>query len=119
MFRKLVQILAACTIGLFCYEMVTRAIPSSTHVALTHILDSVCSICGLCCEDPNAPLWQQEFAMYLEDSVCFAIPVVISLLVYHRFAFCTKSFGYPCCRKCGYSLRGLQTPRCPECGTRI
>jgi uncharacterized RDD family membrane protein YckC len=23
----------------------------------------------------------------------------------------------PYCARCGYSLRGLQTPRCPECGT--
>lgn len=23
----------------------------------------------------------------------------------------------PCCWKCGYSLRGLLNPRCPECGT--
>jgi len=24
-----------------------------------------------------------------------------------------------CCRKCGYILRGLTEPRCPECGERI
>ena len=25
----------------------------------------------------------------------------------------------PCCEKCGYSLRGLTGPRCPECGTPV
>lgn len=25
----------------------------------------------------------------------------------------------PCCRRCGYSLRGLPSRRCPECGTRF
>jgi len=24
-----------------------------------------------------------------------------------------------CCRKCGYILRGISEPRCPECGERI
>jgi hypothetical protein len=23
------------------------------------------------------------------------------------------------CRKCGYTLRGISEPRCPECGERI
>lgn len=24
-----------------------------------------------------------------------------------------------CCRRCGYVLRGISEPRCPECGERI
>lgn len=24
-----------------------------------------------------------------------------------------------CCRRCGYILRGISEPRCPECGERI
>ena len=27
--------------------------------------------------------------------------------------------GGPRCRKCGYILRGITEPRCPECGERI
>ncbi|MCP4249183.1 MAG: hypothetical protein GY778_19235, partial [bacterium] len=27
--------------------------------------------------------------------------------------------GYTRCGRCGYILRGIEEPRCPECGTRI
>ena len=27
--------------------------------------------------------------------------------------------GHTCCGKCGYILKGLTEPRCPECGERI
>jgi uncharacterized paraquat-inducible protein A len=36
--------------------------------------------------------------------------------------FCTrrrKADGETRCRKCGYVLRGITEPRCPECGERI
>jgi hypothetical protein len=34
----------------------------------------------------------------------------------------TRLFGYrgpTCCGSCGYQLRGLNEPKCPECGTPI
>lgn len=38
----------------------------------------------------------------------------------NRFSgFRPDTHGYTRCGQCGYILRGLTTPRCPECGTRI
>ncbi len=53
----------------------------------------------------------------------FGLPIALaSVLVY---ATLTKKYGesaFECetrCRKCGYILRGISEPRCPECGERI
>jgi predicted Zn-ribbon and HTH transcriptional regulator len=42
------------------------------------------------------------------------------------YAWATRKWGPPLvidaetrCRKCGYILRGITEPRCPECGERI
>ena len=42
------------------------------------------------------------------------IPLLFSIVVllYHR----KKRSDDGCCQVCGYSLTGLTTPRCPECG---
>lgn len=50
------------------------------------------------------------------------IPALLAIILY---AWLTKRFGPECigpetrCRKCGYILRGITEPRCPECGERI
>lgn len=47
-----------------------------------------------------------------------ATSVVSALLVAKR-TMPRLSGAEPCCRRCGYMLRGLDAPRCPECGTPI
>jgi hypothetical protein len=50
----------------------------------------------------------------------------ITLLAFAVFGLLTHWFGRPGfsdnetrCRRCGYILRGITEPRCPECGERI
>jgi len=40
-------------------------------------------------------------------------------LLTRDFASQSTRAGETCCRKCGYILRGISEPRCPECGERI
>ena len=56
---------------------------------------------------------------------CFLLasgPIVFSFAIY---GILTKHYGLKIldsetrCRKCGYILRGISEPRCPECGERI
>ena len=45
---------------------------------------------------------------------------VLACLVYHWRVFpYFVQRGAPRCRRCGYTLRGLRIPRCPECGECI
>jgi len=53
------------------------------------------------------PLWMPTF---LFASLCFAFLYLPS----HR---CRKRKKLGLCLKCGYNLRGLTRPRCPECNT--
>jgi ABC-type proline/glycine betaine transport system permease subunit len=50
-------------------------------------------------------------------------PTIVTLLVYsivtRLLAQCTGAGTETRCRKCGYILRGISEPRCPECGERI
>jgi uncharacterized paraquat-inducible protein A len=47
-------------------------------------------------------------------------PLWVGLVVYHRVAAQTPPpDGNTYCGNCGYILRGLPEPRCPECGQRI
>lgn len=48
----------------------------------------------------------------------WAFTMLCTIGVYHLFAR-QDVLGGPYCRRCGYVLRGLDEPRCPECGTRI
>jgi len=56
--------------------------------------------------------------------IAWSLP--ITLLAFAVFGLLTRFFGprHPSdnetrCRKCGYILRGITEPRCPECGERI
>jgi hypothetical protein len=56
-------------------------------------------------------------------AVAWVLPYCLLLLVV--FGLLTVCFprdaagGETLCRKCGYNLRGISEPRCPECGERI
>ncbi len=59
--------------------------------------------------------------LVISNMVCaVAISEVVSLVIYHKLTY----QGFPCrgetyCRQCGYILRGLTEPRCPECGEHL
>jgi hypothetical protein len=58
----------------------------------------------------------------LSTLVFTTIPALLGILIY---AGLTWRYGpiridpETRCRKCGYILRGISEPRCPECGERI
>lgn len=67
----------------------------------------------------NAP-WQYNAAVV----VIYHVPtVLIAFAVYGGlgilFPMSKGTRGETCCRKCGYILRGICEPRCPECGESI
>jgi hypothetical protein len=56
--------------------------------------------------------------------VAFFLPVL--LIAFAAYGLLTRRLGprppsekETLCRKCGYILRGISEPRCPECGERI
>lgn len=61
------------------------------------------------------------------DLVGFALIVIIhapvamslSMWVYHLLTEVPREKGYTYCGRCGYILKGLVEPRCPECGGHI
>ena len=61
--------------------------------------------------------WMANLVVY------YLHPIILSFLIY---GILTKYYepihwimGETQCRKCGYILRGISQPRCPECGHRI
>jgi hypothetical protein len=42
-----------------------------------------------------------------------------AICVYARIQRPTSGIRETLCRRCGYNLRGISEPRCPECGERI
>lgn len=46
-------------------------------------------------------------------------PAAVAALLTTFFLRSRGVCGDPRCRKCGYTLRGLSEPRCPECGEAI
>ncbi len=63
-----------------------------------------------------------EVARTVAYELVLGIPfTVIPLYIYGRLTrrFGPKHDGETRCRKCGYILRGITEPRCPECGERI
>lgn len=53
----------------------------------------------------------------------FLLPQILVMFVYglltRRYYLARCADGETRCRKCGYILRGITEPRCPECGERI
>lgn len=66
------------------------------------------------------PLWQYAAAVALIYSMPVALLALVSygllgLVIRGRRSHVTETR----CRACGYILRGISEPRCPECGERI
>ncbi len=70
-------------------------------------------------------IWLERARRVARDflHLAFLIPFLfVSIAVY---SWITQRFGpegpfrETYCRKCGYILRGVSEPRCPECGERI
>jgi len=63
-----------------------------------------------------------ELAAVASLTVVFGLYCALCLRVYH-VTTCERYAAFldreTRCRKCGYILRGLAEPRCPECGERI
>lgn len=53
----------------------------------------------------------------LSFGMVLLVPVAVALWMYQRLT--PRTDGETRCRKCGYILRGIPEPRCPECGERI
>ena len=73
---------------------------------------------------PLHSLLHQHLSVELELWLIVVLPCLsAALLVYGQL---TRDFApgrarsrETLCRKCGYILRGISEPRCPECGERI
>ncbi|MBN1858453.1 hypothetical protein JW848_04530 [Candidatus Bipolaricaulota bacterium] len=64
------------------------------------------------------PAWRFR----VSKSIAWGVPLaLIPLAVYGGLSLLAsrKTDGETRCRKCGYILRGISEPRCPECGERI
>lgn len=60
-----------------------------------------------------------DIARYTLVLLLALIPAVASLAVFSRHVPTGPDDGMLHCLKCGYTLKGLSEPRCPECGERI
>ena len=80
--------------------------PSIPGVALLYVIQGTASV-----RLPGIPVLTANVLMY-----SFAALVVAGLIeAGRRFITLDKPTGH--CQKCGYNLRGLPEPRCPECST--
>ncbi len=67
---------------------------------------------------PTAPpLWAMQLDHYVTLGVAPVLAMLVAVIVYHLVTF--KLFDYPHCYRCGYMLRGVAEPRCPECGQKL
>ena len=66
-----------------------------------------------------APVW---LSSVLRDAVMIsgaAPAVLVGILIYHLLSFGRPRDSFTRCGTCGYILRGLTVPRCPECGRDV
>jgi hypothetical protein len=69
--------------------------------------------------------WVDAFVgnRYTDPLLGAILLVMVAFFVYGLLCLCpdikSPSDGETRCRKCGYILRGISEPRCPECGERI
>lgn len=71
------------------------------------------------------PFWEANRAWRLNGYGWIVCIIIWSLLSYPVIALIdivisdkhTTNVNIRVCKKCGYNLRGLRDPRCPECGT--
>ena len=70
------------------------------------------------------PIWgSRPELLLLYNLMSTYVSIVLGITVYGLLT--RQYYGRRCrdvetrCRKCGYILRGISEPRCPECGERI
>ncbi len=69
---------------------------------------------------PAPPMWYYISGGLLFYVCALFVPLWLAIWAYHRIARRPPySDGYTHCGKCGYILKGLTEPRCPECGQAI
>jgi len=94
----------------------SNAAPPTTRVLFAF----VGIIVGLCILSGNIT---PDGKLTITGFVAIALIVAFSLQLLHSFLFIQRRkrgrrrLRRDCCPKCGYPLRGLPEPRCPECGT--
>ena len=91
--------------GLDCYER--KVLRYRSQYAQEHIWD----------------IWGASWSDFLELSILWASPIALIAcfvgLMSSRYLFVRRTDKETRCRKCGYILRGLSAPKCPECGEHI
>ena len=98
--------------GGVCYLIVRDA-----RVVRNLIFDAWFSVC----DTLNWSL-RIDVGLFVADAVMALVGILVAACVYQLM---TAHFGPGSaegetrCRKCGYILRGISEPRCPECGERI
>lgn len=63
----------------------------------------------------ESKLWQSAIIV----GVHAPFPMLLSIWFYHLLTHSSREPGCTYCGCCGYILRGLVDPRCPECGTQL
>jgi len=67
-----------------------------------------------------SPITGDDFARYLLILVMGALPALAAMLLCLWLRRGSRhDDAYLHCLKCGYILKGISEPRCPECGERI
>jgi len=76
-----------------------------------------CSMGAVYVAAPFAPGFYMEYLLF--GGVAFSVFSSAALALLMRGCIRTCQDGETRCRKCGYILRGISEPRCPECGESI
>jgi hypothetical protein len=102
------NLLAALLLGMLVSFLATIAMGPPALLAISRLAQSVSG---------------NSYSVYvrLNEGLVFAAPVTAGFgcaLVQYRYLYYRRiqSRFPPSCSQCGYSLRGLTTRRCPECG---
>lgn len=113
MVRLVLRVAAALVTSIVCsLLLVTRA--------GTMLVEGIAGAIGRLIVGPNVAGEFVHGSLFV--SVFSAICVSAALGAYGvatRMVERKPLFGETRCRKCGYVLRGISEPRCPECGERI
>ncbi len=97
----------------YCYTPYSTLPPDFTDRSFSCF---VCCITWYNCTQPN-PCYYVDIYFW-RISLLFAIPLIYGLARrgYRHYSDLRRRANFLCI-KCGYPLRGLRTPVCPECGT--
>ena len=92
---------------------VTTAIVAGVFVG--NVVGSLCGIHVVSTQ--STPGWFARVELILP--ITSSVGVIVFAVLTHLFRKRPFPDNETRCRKCGYILRGLPEPRCPECGERI